>query len=99
MKRIVPVDQVVFDDRFPYDWQDWDYPQSLLQSTLYCPDDPNLCDDDHVLVMDYDGFIEWFPEWNAMYPEADKPYNDDEGAEYLPFHIGRTVSPVKEVLI
>jgi hypothetical protein len=101
MKRIVPTDQVVYDHDFPYDWQDWDYPQSLLQSTLYSPDDPNLTDDDHVLVMDYDGFIEFFPEWNALYrEEADEDwYKDDEGAKYLPYHIGRTVSPIKEVLI
>lgn len=94
MKRIMPIDQVEEANDFPYDFSRWNYTEDTLRSFLYSPDDPNLTDDDHCLVLDYDGFIEWFPEWNNMYPD-DKVYEDDEGAEYLPYHIGRTVSPVR----
>ena len=100
MIKLVPASTIKEDDSFRYDFKEWNYPLSLLRSCLYSPDDPNLCDDDHALVMDYDGFIEWFPEWNHMYEEENDEdwYKDDEGAKYLPYHLGRTVSVVKEAI-
>lgn len=99
MKRIVPVSQVEEATGFPYEWSSPKYSEELLRSFLYSPDDPTLCDDDHCLVLDFDGFVEWFPEWNAMYrDEADEDwYKDDEGMQYLIYHIGRTVTPLKGV--
>lgn len=95
MIKIVPVDQVVFYDDFPYDWEGWDYAPDLLRSTLYSPDDPTLCPDGYMMVMTYDDFIEWFPKWIATDP--DPIYKPDEAEEYLPYHIGRTVEPIKGV--
>lgn len=100
MKAIVPTTGVEYIHAFPR-YRYGDVPDEELRQYLYSPDDPNLCDDDHVLVMDYDGFIEWFPEWNRMYADqiaeefGDDWYKDDEGAEYLREHVDRTVSTVK----
>lgn len=101
MKIITTWDNVVEADDFPYDYNHWHYSEEVLRQYLFSPDDPTLCeDDDHLLVMDYDGFVEWFPEWNKMYPPEDGEdwYKDDEGGEYLSEHVGRTVTVIKEVL-
>lgn len=83
---------------FPFDYNNWNYPEEILRQYLFCPDDPNLFrDDDRCLVMDYDGFVKWFPEWNRMYKdEADADwYKDDQGGKYLSENVGRTVSVVR----
>ena len=101
MKIITTWDNVVEANDFPYDYNHWHYSEEILRQYLFSPDDPTLCeDDDHILVMDYDGFVEWFPEWNKMYPPEDGYdwYKDDEGGKYLSEHVGRTVTVIKEVL-
>lgn len=96
MMQIVPIDSVEYLDDIPLDT-----PEGTHCPYLYSPDDPNLCDDDHILVMDYEGFIKWFPEWNRIYADqiaetfGDDWYKDNEGAKYLRAHINRTVSIVK----
>lgn len=99
MIKTVPVSAIAEDKSFPYNFSGGTYPKSLLRSFLYSPDDPELCNDDHAVVMDYDGFIRFFPEWNRIYSDHDNPplYADDEAEEYLPYHIGRTITPVVEV--
>ena len=95
MIQFVHPDQVIPFDSFPYDFRRADYSAHLLNNTLYIPDDPDIGDDDHILVMDYDGFMEWFPMYARQIGDdflADYPPD-----EYLPYHIGRTVTPVKGI--
>lgn len=96
-------DRVIEADDFPWDYNYWHYSEDVLRRYLFSPSDPTLCeDDDHLLVMDYDGFVEWFPVWNNMYPPEDDEvedwYKDNEGGKYLSEHVGRTVTVIKEVL-
>lgn len=99
MKQIVRIDQVVPLDRFPYKWEDIHNNPELLRPFLFVPLDPTLTDDDHCVVLDLDGFVEWFPEWNAMYSDDDDEewYKDSEGLQYLIDSIDRTVDVVKGV--
>ena len=99
MKRIVTEDQVIPFEKFPYKWEDIYFNPDILKQFYFVPLDPTLTDDDHFMVFDYDGFIEWFPEWNAMYKEeADEDwYRDDEGAEYLRDSLFKTVDVLKGV--
>lgn len=102
MLKYVPALSIEDDDSFPYDFKRGDYPLSLLRSVLYSawwtvvPDDG---DQELALLMDYDGFIEWYnsnePQW-----AFDEGLGDDErmtAEEYLPYHLGRTITVVKEV--
>ena len=99
MNRIVPLDQVERLDRFPYKHEEIRLKPELLRQFLFSPDDPTLTDDNHCLVLDYDGFIEWFPVWNHMYDEpSDDWYKDDEGHKYLCDHINRTVDVIKGII-
>lgn len=100
MNRIVPLDKVELLDRFPYKYEEIRLNPELLRQFLFSPDDPALTDDSHCLVLDYDGFIEWFPVWNHMYdePSNDDWYKDDEGLKYLCDHINRTVTVIKGVI-
>ena len=99
MKRIVSNDQVIPFLSFPCKPDDVRRNPDILRSFLFIPLDPTLTDDGHCLVLDYDGFIEWFPEWNAMYRDenGDNLYADSEGEAYLLDHIDRTVEVIKGV--
>ena len=97
IKYVLP-SSIEDDDTFPYDFEHWNYPTELLRSTLYSAWWATE-DDDKVIVMDYDGFIEWY---NANEPKwaEDEGLTEDErftAEEYLPYHIGRTIEVVKEV--
>ena len=98
MKRIMNCESVI-DADFPYKRKDIDSNPDILKQFCFVPLDPTLTEDGYCMVFDYDGFIEWFPEWNAMYrDEADEDwYKDNEGAEYLRAHIFKTVDVVKVV--
>lgn len=102
MIKYVPALTVIDDNSFPFDFKHWDYPEELLRSCLYSvwwtciPENTN---EELALVMDYDGFMEWYNS------NMDKWLLDCDGdqkavftaEEYLPYHIGRTVSVVKIV--
>ena len=97
MLKLVPSLSIVDDDSFPYDFRHWDYPEELLRSSLYTAWWTEINHDGHeyALLMDYDGFIEWYNS------NADKWGIDDDykftAEEYLPYHLGRTICVVKEV--
>lgn len=99
MNRIVTLAQVEWLDHFPYKRNEIRQNPELLRQFLFSPDDPTLTDDKHCLVLDYDGFIEWFPVWNHMYEESndDDWYKDNEGLQYLCDNINRTVDVIKAV--
>lgn len=98
MKRIISGEYVI-DADFPYKREDIDNNPDILKQFCFVPLDPTLTEDGYCMVFDYDGFIEWFPEWNAMYREdADEDwYKDNEGAEYLRDNLFKTVDVVKVV--
>lgn len=100
MIRTVRNDQVIPLGHFPYKAEQVRENPDLLRRFLFVPLDPTLTDDDHCMVMDYDGFVEWFPVWNHMYEEENDGdwYKDNEGAEYLLDSIFRTVDVVKGVI-
>ena len=97
MLKLVPSLSIEDDDSFPYDFERWDYPISLLRSHLYTAWWTEISHDGHeyALLMDYDGFIEWYnsniDKWGL---DDDEPYTAEE---YLPYHLGRTICVVKEV--
>ena len=97
MLKLVQSLSIEDDDSFPYDFERWDYPISLLRSHLYTAWWTEISHDGHeyALLMDYDGFIEWYNS------NADKWGLDDgepfTAEEYLPYHLGRTICVVKEV--
>lgn len=98
MIRIVSTDRINFNETIRRGMFS-DMSPDARRQYLYSPDDPNITGDDHSLVMSYDEFIGWFPQWNAMYrEEADEFwYKDDEGEQYLIDSIDRTVSIVDSV--
>lgn len=100
MKRIVKGEKVIPLVRFPYNRAELLNNPELLKQFMFVPLDPTLTDDDHCMVFDLDGFVEWFPEWNAMYREDDNEdwYKDSEGLQYLIDSIDRTVDVVKGVI-
>lgn len=102
----IPAHLVVDDDSFPYDFEAWNYPEELLRSSLYCfwwteiPDDP-ADGNEYAIVMDYDGFTQWFNERKEyelmMQYDPDDCLPADTAEEYLPYHLGRTLTVVKVV--
>ena len=102
MLKKVPSLSLIEDDAFPYDFERWDYPISLLRSSLYSvwwTEIPEDSDQELALLMDYDGFVEWY---NANEDAWAKDIGLDESErftaeEYLPYHLGRTIIVVKEV--
>lgn len=101
MIKRVPVNTIEDDESFPYDFRNWNYPEELLRSTLYSAWWTEIDDDNNetALLMDYDGFIEWYnaniDEWLTLDDGDDEAFTAEE---YLPYHIGRTICPVKEVI-
>ena len=102
MLKYVPVQNIEDDESFPYDCTNWAYSDDLLRSSLYCPwwteiDDENGTES--VLLMDYDGFVEWYnsniDDWMKDDDEID--WENYPAEEYLPYHLGRTLTVVKEV--
>lgn len=97
MIKRIPSRSVIDDEAFPYDFRNWNYPESLLRSTLYATWYTEIGDDgtEYAVVMDYDGFIQWYSDhvndWAKDDPEFWEGYT---AQEYLPYHIGRTISPV-----
>lgn len=102
MIKYVPV-STLEDADFPYDFTHWDYPLDLLRSCLYSAwwDTMDIDGEEHVIVMDYDGFIEWYnahvPEWMEQEEDDGIKWDEYPAEEYLPYHIGRTIDVVKEV--
>ena len=102
MLKYVNPSAIEEDEFFPYDFEHWNYSDSLLRSTLYSVWWTEIDDDtgtESALLMDYDGFVEWFDEkheeWLFMDDSVD--WSDCSAHEYLTYHLGRTVCPVKEV--
>lgn len=102
MIKRVPARFVIDDDSFPYNFSNWNYPTELLHSCLYSawwteiPEDEN---EEYALVMDYDGFIEWYnsnpDKWmTETDTNSEKPLTAEE---YLPYHLGKTLSVIKIV--
>ena len=100
IKRVNP-NMIEEDFDFPYDFKSWAYPVSLLKSTLYTVWWTEIDDNGNetVLLMDYDGFAEWYTKEMDSWLMDDNTVNWKEypAEEYLPHHIGRTICPVKEV--
>lgn len=99
MLKLVPSLSIVDDDSFPYDFRHWDYPEELLRSSLYTAWWTEVEHDgtDYTLLMDYDGFIEWYNDNHDAWIEDSPELKDMTAEEYLPYHIGRTLCVVKEV--
>lgn len=101
MIKLVPASTIKDDDTFPYDFKRWDYPTSLLRSCLYTAWWTEVDHDGvrYVLLMDYDGFIEWYTENEPKWSQEEGLTDDERftAEEYLPYHLGRTISVVKEV--
>lgn len=103
MIKYVPVNTIEDDDTFPYDFTNWNYSEKLLRSTLYAvwwaDEIPDNNDEERTLLMDYDGFIEWYNRNEPTWAEAEDIADDERmtAEEYLPYHIGRTIAVVKEL--
>ena len=101
MIKYVPVNTIEDDDTFPYDFTYWNYSDDLLRSTLYSawwteiPEDKS---EEYAILMDYDGFIEWYnrnePTWAKYMLDDSERFTAEE---YLPYHLGRTICAVKEI--
>ena len=100
MLKLVPSLSIEDDDSFPYDFERWDYPISLLRSHLYTAWWTEISHDGHeyALLMDYDGFVEWYEskvdEWMLDESAPSEPFTADE---YLRYHLGVTMTVVREV--
>lgn len=98
MIKYVPALTVIDDDSFPYDLAHWTYPPELLRSCLYSvwwTEIPEHCDTELAIVMDYDGFLEWYNSESVKWDTDEAEGFTAE--EYLPYHIGRTISVIKIV--
>ena len=100
MLKYVPSLSIEDDASFPYTRDGKDYPDDLLRSRLYSAWWTVITDDDQelALLMDYDGFVEWYnskvDEWMLDESAPSEPFTADE---YLRYHLGVTISAVKEV--
>lgn len=100
IKRVLP-HEIEDDDSFPYDFKNWDYPIELLRSSLYSVWWTEIDEDGNetALLMDYDGFVQWYSGRVDEWLKNDDSINwkDYPAEEYLPYHLGRTIYPVKVV--
>ena len=101
MLKYVPAMSIEDDDSFPYDFSNWNYPTELLRSCLFTAWWTRILDDGHeyALLMDYDGFIEWYNSNEPNWAKEEGLLDDERftAEEYLPYHLGRTMTVVKEV--
>ena len=100
MLKYVPAQFVEDDDTFPYDFRRSDYPPELLRSVLYSAWWTRIEGDQELaLVMDYDGFVEWYNTNKSDWAREEGLLEEEQftAEEYLPYHLGRTLTVVKEV--
>ena len=92
MKKEIKCNLITDVENFPYDWENWDYSPELLRSVQYTTAVPDLAKDpDSEMVFDYDGLVEWFLSWR----DEDEILFDMSPEEFVSYHIGRTLSPVR----
>ena len=100
MLKYVPALSIEDDDAFPYACDGKAYPEELLRSVLYSAWWTTITDDGQelALLMDYDGFVEWYEskvdEWMLDESAPSEPFTADE---YLRYHLGVTMTVVREV--
>ena len=101
MMKYVPALSIEDDDTFPYLRDGKGYTEELLRSRLYSAWWTVITDDhseELALLMDYDGFVEWYnskvDEWMLDDSAPSEPFTADE---YLRYHLGVTITAVREV--
>lgn len=104
MKKYLPMETVVDDDSFVYT-KDRTYPEEILRSSLFSPGWGEIDEEtgkEVALLMDYDGFIEWFnsnlPAWieDLLDEDCRKDFSTYTAEEYLADHLGYTIFVAKE---
>lgn len=98
MQKVVLVKTLEDVEPFPFDRFSPPTEETLRQylyTAWWTLDD----DGDHVVLMDYDGFVEYYdehvPQWREE--EGEGFWDDYSATEYLRDHVGVTICVVKEV--
>lgn len=100
MKKVVRSDCVEEVVPFPFSNPSVEITEDLLRQFLYTAWWTIEDDDDHVILMDYDGFVEFYdehvPQWREE-EDGDMFFDNYSALEYLRDHVGTTVEVVREV--
>lgn len=95
MKKYVSAHTVTDDCSFHYLWDGRNYTDDTLRSVLYAPWWTKVNDDEElVLLMDYDGFVEWYESGEEEWTTDNR--SGMTADEYLRKNLGTIISVVKE---